>query len=64
MGRDKKKEKQDSFTEEYQKLMKSSDKTTFIIPRQWNDEGDSIQKFSLYENYTPVMTSGDTTLNV
>lgn len=47
---------------EYEKLMETSS-DSFIVPVQWSNEGDSIERFSLYENYTPVKTSGDTSPN-
>ncbi|MEZ4858679.1 MAG: hypothetical protein R2781_07700 [Flavobacteriaceae bacterium] len=45
---------------EYQNLMNSYG--SFSIPTEWSKEGDTIQKYSLYEEYTPVKTSGNTTL--
>ncbi|MBC6425259.1 MAG: hypothetical protein GDA51_02060 [Ekhidna sp.] len=60
----KKSKKKDSFKEDYQKIMQSSERSSFVVPVQWTNEGDSIEKFSLYENYTPVKTSGDTTMFV
>lgn len=30
---------------------------------EWTESGDYIKKFSLYEEYTPVKTSGDTSVN-
>ena len=56
--------KEESFREDYQKIIKSSDNSSFVVPVQWTNEGDSIEKFSLYENYTPVKTSGNTTMTV
>lgn len=57
-----KKHQNSNFSKEYDKIMKM-DNTSVIVNRQWNSEGDRIQKFSLYEDYTPVKTSGSTTLN-
>lgn len=54
---------EDVFVQEYEELMQSS-KDSFVVPVQWTDEGDSIQQFSLYEDYTPVKTSGDTSPNI
>lgn len=51
----------DSFSKKYEKLMKTS-KNTIIVDRQWAKKGDYFRKFSMYENYTPVKTSGSTTL--
>jgi hypothetical protein len=53
----------DILFKEYEKLMKSSN-DSFIVPVQWTNEGDTIERFSLYENYTPVKTSGDTSPNL
>ncbi len=46
---------------DYQAIM-NSEKGSQVIPVQWRENGDSIQKFSMYEEYTPVKTSGSTTL--
>ena len=51
----------ESLAEEYNKLFKTFDHT-ISIRQQWSKPGDIIQKFSIYENYTPVKTSGSTTL--
>lgn len=53
--------KYDSFTREYENLMKTSENTV-IIGVQWFEKGDYFQKFSMYDNYSPVKTSGSTTL--
>ena len=55
------KNKATKFSEDHQEIMKTSDHTT-LVDVQWSEEGDFFQKFSLYENYTPVRTSGNTTL--
>jgi hypothetical protein len=34
-----------------------------IIKTEWVNKGDVFKKFSLYEEYTPVKTSGNTDLN-
>ncbi|MDH5475463.1 MAG: hypothetical protein OEX22_07220 [Cyclobacteriaceae bacterium] len=49
------------FTKEYCEIMEIDNNSVFM-DNQWKNEGDYIQKFSLYENYTPVKTSGSTTL--
>ena len=49
------------FQEEYSQIMKNMSKL-FFVERQWEKTGDNFVKFSLYENYTPVKTSGSTTL--
>jgi hypothetical protein len=41
--------------------MKTSENTV-IVDVQWAEKGDYFQKLSMYDNYTPVKTSGDTTL--
>lgn len=51
-----------SFTQEYEKIMKTSEKTV-IVDTQWSSKGDYFKKVSMYENYTPVKTTGNTTLN-
>jgi hypothetical protein len=48
---------------EHKELM-SSFENSFVVPVQWNDNGDQIEKFSLYENYTPVKTSGETSYSL
>jgi len=50
-----------SFAKEYSEIV-DIEKNSVKIERQWTSEGDQIQKFSLYDNYTPVKTSGSTTL--
>ncbi|MCX2837271.1 hypothetical protein OQ279_03830 [Salinimicrobium sp. MT39] len=56
------KNKSDLFLNDYEEIMKTSERTT-IVEEQWSEEGDYFQKFSLYEDYTPVKTSGSTILN-
>lgn len=51
----------DKFTEEYEKIMGKERSTTLTTP-EWNETGNFFKKFSLYENYTPVKTSGHTIL--
>jgi len=51
----------DKFTKNYNEIMKTSENTV-IINTEWSEKGDQIQKFSLYENYSPVETSGNSTL--
>lgn len=63
MKNDKENKMEDTLTKQYEKLMKTSN-NSFVVPVQWTTEGDSIEKFSLYENYTPVKTSGDTSPNI
>lgn len=35
--------------------------TSCPIIQEWQKQGDSFRKFSIYENYTPVKTSSNTT---
>jgi len=61
MGKAKKslKKVEERFIEEYNELMTNS---TFKIGinQEWSERGDRIEKFTMYENYTPVKTSGGT----
>ncbi len=52
----------DEFLEEDYKELLKNQKKTIHVEEQWSRPGDVIQKLSLYENYTPVRTSGNTTL--
>lgn len=52
---------QEVFDDEYKKIVKSSDGSV-VINVEWNNNGDNFQKLSLYDNYTPVQTSGSTKL--
>lgn len=52
---------QDKFTQEYNEIIGKSNNTT-IVSTEWEKSGDFFEKFSLYENYTPVETSGNTVL--
>lgn len=47
------------FVEEYNELMSNS---TFKMGmyHEWSEKGDHIEKFTMYENYTPVKTSSGT----
>lgn len=62
MSNELKNKNEETFFEDYQKIIESSN-GSFVVPVQWTNESDSIEKFSLYEEYTPVKTSGDTTMN-
>ncbi|HBH06381.1 MAG TPA: hypothetical protein DDX92_07240 [Flavobacteriales bacterium] len=44
------------FIKEYNELMSTPSFNTDLT-RQWSESGDQIQKFTMYENYTPVKTS-------
>ena len=50
------------LSKDYEEIMKTSEKTV-IVDTQWSEKGDYFEKFSLYDNYTPVKTSGSTVLN-
>ena len=50
-----------SLIEDYNDIVKSSN-TTVISKTEWFSIGDTFQKFSTYQSYTPVKTSGQTTL--
>lgn len=50
-----------SIIEEYNSIVNSS-RSTVINKTEWFSIGDTFQKFSTYESYTPVKTSGETTL--
>ena len=50
-----------SFQKDYEVITRTeSDKREYT--REWNKPGDAFEKFSLYEEYTPVRTSDDTIL--
>lgn len=51
-----------NFSDDYNDIMKASEKTV-IVDTQWSEKGDYFEKFSLYDDYTPVKTSGSTTFN-
>lgn len=53
-------EKIEKLIQEYNKIMEKS-QTTFITNVQWKKKGDNFSKFTLYKNYSPVKTSGNTT---
>ncbi len=52
----------DSFKKEYEEVMQNVETPAFLKEKQWREKGDFFEKFSLYENYTPVKTSDSTTL--
>ncbi|MCL6293896.1 hypothetical protein [Jejuia spongiicola] len=58
-----KKTQEQELIEDYENLIGSSE-FSFVVPMEWSNEGDSIKRFSLYEDYTPVKTSGGTILNL
>lgn len=48
-----------SFSKEYEKIMSKS-LNPYTKPVQWKEKGDQLEKFTLYENYTPVKTTSGT----
>lgn len=61
MMKTKEKHLKENSIEEYKKII-SNDNETFVSNTEWLKAGDFFKKFSLYKNYTPVKTSGNTTL--
>ena len=62
----KEKKQEDSFIEDYNKIMKDfqkEDNPLFQIP-QWMNPGDFIIKFSLYEEIPNSITSTNTSINL
>ena len=58
-----KKENNDTFAQDYKKIIDSSMNHTVVIKTEWTKLGDSFTKLSLYDNsYSPVTTLGNTTL--
>jgi hypothetical protein len=58
--------KQESFEEEYNKIMKDFQKQDAPIAQnpQWINPGDFIIKFSLYQETPNSITSTDTSVNI
>jgi hypothetical protein len=50
-----------NFEQDYEELMNAVD-TTLLREPEWKEQGDTIVKFSMYEEYTPVRTSSSTDL--
>lgn len=46
---------------DYEELMKKPSYTK-TVSREWTQQGDFFKRFSMYEEYTPVKTSSNTTL--
>lgn len=62
MGKEEKAIKsQEKFNKEYESIMKGSD-SAVVVNVEWTTKGDSFKKLSMYDNHTPVKTSGSTTL--
>lgn len=52
---------QQDFKHDYDSIVKMSD-NTIIVDVEWKEESDFFKKFTTYEDYTPVKTSGNTEL--
>lgn len=52
--------KKDVYTKEYEQIIGVSKHTT-ITNIEWKESGDFFKKFSMYDDYTPVKTSSNTT---
>ena len=50
---------QTKLTSEYEDLFENSSNSV-IVNVEWRANGDNFQKLSVYENYSPVRTSGNT----
>jgi len=50
------------YLNDYLELMKTSN-GNFISITEWKNQGDQFEKLSVYEDYTPVKTSSNTTSN-
>lgn len=57
----KKQNDNNSLIEDYNNIVNSSN-STVITKTEWFSIGDTFRKFSTYQSYTPVKTSGETTL--
>ena len=52
----------DYFIREYEAILKNQPENTVVVNTQWNQPGDTIQQFSLYdENFIPIPSLGNTT---
>jgi hypothetical protein len=61
-----KEKKQESFEEDYKKIMKNFQKqnTPYFQQPQWTNSGDFIIKFSLFQDIPNSITSTDTSVNL
>jgi hypothetical protein len=64
--KNKKAKKQNSFEEDHYKIIKDFQKvdSPFTQDPQWNNPGDFIVKFSLYQETPNSITSTDTAVNI
>ena len=61
MKKQTKKRSSEKLIEEYKEMFKNHFVTT-PIKEEWRHPGDFFRKLSIYEDYTPVKTSGSTEL--
>lgn len=54
--------KSKDYISDYLELMKTSS-SDFISTTEWKNQGDMFEKLSMYEDYTPVETSSNTTIS-
>lgn len=52
---------ENNFFDDYLEIMKNSSSGDFISTTEWKSEGDYFKKLSMYDEYTPVETSSNTT---
>lgn len=52
-------------TKEYSKIVKADPiPSPIIVPQQWNRQGDSFDKFSMFDETQISYTSADTTCDI
>lgn len=56
MGKEVKTINQKKFIDDYNSIMKIN-KNTSSSKVEWSNKGDKIEKFTMYEDYTPVKTT-------
>lgn len=58
--------RKDIFTLEYERIIGINTRTILLSPLnsgfEWKQNGDYFKKFTTFEEYTPVKTSGNTIL--
>ena len=52
---------QKQINKEHDEILKMTS-PTFIIQKEWIKNGDFFKKLSVYDDYSPIKTSGGTTL--
>ncbi len=50
------------YSTEYSELFGKTNYYSSLNNIEWSNPGDTIKKFSLYEDYTPIKTSSETSL--